>query len=97
MTAKWSKGQRSVFLTDQACREDMLDSSKKKKMTYFTLLVWMFPLHVCKCPMCMWSLRRSEPSVRSLRTGDIDGYELPCGCWELNHGSLQEQKGLLAM
>lgn len=35
MTAKWSKGQRSVFLTDQACREDMLDSSKINDLFYF--------------------------------------------------------------
>jgi hypothetical protein len=25
----------------------------------------------------------------------IDGYELPCGCWELNSGPLEEQTVLL--
>jgi hypothetical protein len=25
----------------------------------------------------------------------MDGYELPCGCWELNSGPLEEQLVLL--
>ena len=25
----------------------------------------------------------------------VDGYELPCGCWELNSGPLEEQPVLL--
>lgn len=28
-------------------------------------------------------------------TGVTDGYEPPCGCWELNLGPLEEQPGLL--
>jgi hypothetical protein len=28
-------------------------------------------------------------------TGVTDNYELPCGCWELNHGSLEGQPVLL--
>lgn len=28
-------------------------------------------------------------------TGVTDGSELPCGCWEVNSGPLQEQQALL--
>jgi hypothetical protein len=30
-----------------------------------------------------------------LETGVTDSCELPCGCWETNPGSLEEQKVLL--
>ena len=40
--------------------------------------------------MCVSCLRLSE-GVRSLTTGVTDGYETPCGFWEQNLGSLQEQ------
>ena len=33
--------------------------------------------------------------VRSPATGSSDSCELPCGCWELNQGSLEEQSVLL--
>ena len=41
-------------------------------------------LHVC--------LRKG---VRYAGTGVIDSCELPCGCWELNPGPLEEQSLLL--
>ena len=44
--------------------------------------------------MCAWCLRRPEEGVGSPGTGAMDGCELPCGCWELNRGPLQEQQGL---
>ena len=40
----------------------------------------MFFLHVYLCEY-----------VRSPRTGVTDSSELPCGCWELIPGSLEEQ------
>ena len=33
--------------------------------------------------------------VRSPVTGSSDSYNLPCGCWELNLGPLEEQSVLL--
>lgn len=44
----------------------------------------IFYLHVC--------LREG---VRSPETGMTDSYELPCGCWELNPGPLEEQPVVL--
>jgi hypothetical protein len=51
--------------------------------TYLHEVLMAFCLHAC--------LRES---VRSPRTGVIDGCELPCGCWELNLGPLEEQSAL---
>ena len=33
--------------------------------------------------------------IRSPATGYLDSCELPCGCWELNLGPLEEQSVLL--
>jgi hypothetical protein len=41
---------------------------------------------------CLW---KPEEGIGSSRTGVTDGYELPCGSWELNPGSLEEQTVLL--
>jgi hypothetical protein len=45
---------------------------------------FVFCLHVCLCE-----------GVRSPGTTVIDKCELPCGCWELNLGLLEEQQVLL--
>lgn len=37
----------------------------------------------------------TEDGVRSSRMGATDGCELPCGCWELYPGPLEEQSVLL--
>jgi hypothetical protein len=39
--------------------------------------------------------QKSEVGIGSSGTGIIDGYELLCGCWELNLGPLEEQQMLL--
>jgi hypothetical protein len=36
-------------------------------------------------------LQRPEEDTESPGTEDIDGYEPPGGCWELNLGLLEEQ------
>jgi len=41
-------------------------------------------------PACM-----SGEGVRASGTGVIDSCELPCGCWDLNLGLLEEQPALL--
>lgn len=38
-----------------------------------------------------WQL---EEGIGSPETGVIDGFEPPCGCWELNQGPLQQQQVL---
>ena len=40
-------------------------------------------------PICMCE------DVRCPGTGVTDSSELPCGCWDLNPGSLEEQSMLL--
>jgi hypothetical protein len=37
-----------------------------------------------------WYLERSEEDTRYPGTGLRAGCELPCGCWELNLGPMQE-------
>ncbi|ERE74288.1 E3 ubiquitin-protein ligase [Cricetulus griseus] len=36
-----------------------------------------------------------QEAVGSSGTGVTDSCELPCGCWELNPGPLEEEPGLL--
>ena len=51
-------------------------------------------------PACMYVYhfvlfpQRPEEDVRIFGAGVIDGCKLPCGCWELNPGHLQEQQVL---
>ena len=53
-------------------------------------------------PPCMyvhrmhaWCLWKKEEAIKATRTGDTDGCEPPCGCWEMNLGPLQEPQVLL--
>lgn len=46
--------------------------------------------------MHAWCPQRSEEGIRSPGTGVPDNCELPCGCWDLNLGSLEEKPVLLA-
>ena len=47
-------------------------------------------MHVCVYVHCVL-----EEIIRSSGPGVTEDYELPCGCWELNSGPLQEQQVLL--
>jgi hypothetical protein len=49
-------------------------------------MLLVFRLHVCLCE-----------GVRSPGTGVIDRFKLPCVCWELNPGPLEEQDMLLTI
>lgn len=44
--------------------------------------------------MSMWCAQKSE-GITVLGTVITDGFELPCGCWELKPGPLEEQPLLL--
>lgn len=46
------------------------------------------------CPMCVQCLRKPEEDAGTIATGVTGSSELPCGCYELNPGSLQEQPEL---
>jgi hypothetical protein len=46
--------------------------------------------------MNTWCLLRPEENVGASETEVIDDCELPCGCWELNLGLLEEQPVLLS-
>ena len=48
-----------------------------------------FILILCSLVFCLYVCLHE--GVRSLRAGVIDGCELPCGCWELDLGPLEEQ------
>lgn len=44
--------------------------------------------------ICAASMEASRERQIPPGNGLTDGCELPCGCWELNSGPLQEQQGL---
>ena len=45
--------------------------------------------------VCMFGASGGQKRTEFPGTGVSDRYELPCGCWELNPGLLQEQPVLL--
>ena len=48
------------------------------------------------CTMCMQYPQWPEEGIRPIVTEATGSGEPPCGCWELNLGSQQEQQVLLA-
>jgi hypothetical protein len=61
-------------------------------MNIFKRLIYV--LYVYECFVCLY-ICTLEEGIRSHGATVIDGCELPCGCWELNPGPLQEQAVLL--
>ena len=61
----------------------------------FILLKILFYVYECFADnlstpkQCSW---RPEEGIRSLGTGDTNGCELPCGCWEVSQDLLKEQQ-----
>jgi hypothetical protein len=66
------------------CHQKCLSSFKKKD------------LFICMCPDVCLHVHLFE-GARSPGTEVTDSCELPCGCWELNLGPLEEQPVLLTM
>lgn len=56
-------------------------------VTFKTLYVWMFFLHVCLCGRL--DIQRPEEHVKSLGNGSFRWLWAVCECWELNQGPLQ--------
>ena len=56
----------------------------------------VFSVQMSRHHMQAWSTERPEESVRFPGMGVTDSCELPCRCWELNPGPLEEQPMLLA-
>lgn len=52
-------------------------------------------LNACICMACVQYLSMPEEGNESPGTGATDGYQLPCGCWELNMDPLQKEQVLL--
>lgn len=55
---------------------------------FFVVYVWMFCLHVCVIIMCALVNEEVTEDIGSPEPGIMDGYELPCRCWEWNMGPL---------
>lgn len=70
-----------------------------KKMFFRLILLFyiyaVLPACMYVYPIHAWCLRRSEDGVRSPALEFIHDHELPCGCWNLNLGPLQEQHSCL--
>jgi hypothetical protein len=60
------------------------------------LCVWVFCLHVCMY-VCMYTMHmfRVQKRVSGPESRVTDSCVLPCGCWEVGQGPLQEQQVLL--
>lgn len=68
-----------------------------KDLVIFISRAWVFCLQVCLCTTCTSDVHTGQKRVSDpSRPGVTEGCELPCGCWELNPGPLQEQPVLLA-
>jgi hypothetical protein len=63
--------------------------------SFYFIYMAVLPVCVSAPCTCLVSMEASRV-VGSTGTGVTDGCELPCGCWELNLGPLQEQPGYLA-
>jgi hypothetical protein len=59
-------------------------TKKPQHFLIYDLFVYLYALVFC-LDLCLCE------GVRSPGTGIIDNCELPCGCWELNPGPLEEQ------
>ena len=57
----------------------------------------MFCLHICMFTMCVPGALGSKRMPGLLELFFTDGCELPCGCWEPNPCSLEEQQGLFTI
>ena len=55
--------------------------------SFFFLKIYLFYVYEYTVAVFRHQKRASDPIT--------DGCELPCGCWELNSGSLEEQSVLL--
>lgn len=77
--------------------------TKRNNYIFYFLLDFIFILYVSVLIACMyihihaWHPRKYEQGIASPRTGVMDGYETPCGCWVLNLGLLQEQQVLFTL
>lgn len=59
----------------------------KKNIKYIYIYLYIYEWFAC---MCVWCQKMSEEGC-----GPLDGFELSCGCWELDLHPLQEQLVLL--
>ena len=60
---------------------------------FYFMYMHVLPTCLCmthtQCSRSIQNITGQEESVRSPGPGLADGWELPCGCWELNSGPLQ--------
>lgn len=59
------------------------------------LCVWVFCLYICLFSICVPCLWRPEEGVELIRTGVIDRWKLPHGCWESDLGPLKNHSVIL--
>jgi hypothetical protein len=61
----------------------------ERENSFFLKIIYLFLIYVHWCFACM------HIYVRVSDIGVTDTCELPCGCWELDLGPLEEQSVLL--
>lgn len=69
---------------------------KKNIGFIFLFHVYVFCLYSCLCTPCMQCPRRPEEGAKSPTAGVKEGCDLPCGCWELKLGPLEQPVLLIA-
>jgi hypothetical protein len=81
------------FVTCQGKASKKLESCRECHMNLRDLFLFFNLWYVCVC-VCVSteSKKMSDPPG----SGVTDGCELPCGCWDLNSGPLQERQKYLS-
>lgn len=76
----------------------LIKTTKQMTLVVFKniILFYMFRyfgyMYICTPGVCLVSTAMPKEASDSLK---LDGYKLPCGCWELHSGPLEEQPGQL--
>lgn len=67
---------------------------KKARLKCIFRLFILFYVHEYFACMHAWCPTRSEKCTQAPETGVTDGFDLLCGCWELEHGSFARASAL---
>lgn len=67
------------------------------KINFLVVCIYMLTYKYTYSPVHSWWPPRSEEEICPLWTGVTDSRELPCGCWEVNVGSLKKLPECLSL
>ena len=77
---------RASYRTTRTTQRNPLRNKNEKNEILFCISVWVF----CLCAVCVSGALSGQKRVSDPLELEFNGCELPCGCWELNLGLLEE-------